>query len=311
MGAYAADLPRKAPAAANVPPYQPQIFSFWGQAFGDFGHSGSDGNAAALSRSTDGFVLGGDASVIGYAGGDWRFGAAGGYTDDNISVAQRLSAGRFQSVFGALYGGASFGALQLRTGAIYGVNTTATSRQIFFPGFFESATSSYGGSTAQAFGEAGYRIALSGFNVAGLSFSRAMLEPFVGAAAIQIHQNGFNEVGGSAALTGFGQDHDLATTTLGLRGETTFLGPWPLTARGLIGWRHAYGDVVPAALLAFQGGTQAFSIAGVPIDRDALIAEAGLDYTVTSAMTLGVSYSGQYGQRATDNAVKGRFNVSF
>ncbi len=309
MAAYAADLPGKAPAA--MLDYQPQIVNFWAQGFGDFGRSGSDGNAASLSRSTDGFVIGGDASMLGVASGDWRFGAAGGYTFDSFNVDQRLSSGSFQSVFAGIYGGASFGAVQLRSGAIYGINTTATSRQIIFPGFAESAISNYGGSTAQAFGEAGYRFAMSGFNLAGLSFSRAMLEPFLGAAAIHIRQEGFNETGGVAALSGFGQGYDLATTTLGLRGETTLAGPIPFTARALIGWRHAYGDVVPTALMAFQGGTQAFGIAGVPIDRDALLTEIGLDYAATSAMTLGIAYSGQYGGRATDNAIKGQLEFRF
>jgi outer membrane autotransporter protein len=144
-----------------------------------------------------------------------------------------------------------------------------------------------------------------------LGISRATLEPFVGAAAIHIHQDGFNELGGVAALSGFGQDFDLGTTTLGLRAESTFIGPLPLTARALLGWRHAYGDVVPTALLAFQGPTQPFSVAGVPIDRDAFVTEVGLDYTATSSTTLGIAYSGQYGQRATDNAIKAHLDYRF
>ena len=307
MAAYAADLPTKARPA--VPRAEPQVISFWGHAFGDFGRNGSDGNAASISRSTDGFVIGGDVSAIGVAGGDWRFGAAGGYTYDSFSVADRSSSGNFRSGFGAIYGGANFGALQLRSGATFGVNTTVTGRQIIFPGFAQGATSSYGGSTVQGFGEAGYRFALTALPRLGIS--RATLEPFVGAAAIHIHQDGFNELGGVAALSGFGQDFDLGTTTLGLRAESTFIGPLPLTARALLGWRHAYGDVVPTALLAFQGPTQPFSVAGVPIDRDAFVTEVGLDYTATSSTTLGIAYSGQYGQRATDNAIKAHLDYRF
>jgi uncharacterized protein with beta-barrel porin domain len=74
---------------------------------------------------------------------------------------------------------------------------------------------------------------------------------------------------------------------------------------------HAYGDVVPTALLAFQGPTQPFSVAGVPIDRDAFVTEVGLDYTATSSTTLGIAYSGQYGQRATDNAIKAHLDYRF
>jgi outer membrane autotransporter protein len=137
------------------------------------------------------------------------------------------------------------------------------------------------------------------------------MEPFVGAAAIHIHQDAFNELGGVATLSSPGQDYDLETTTVGLRAESTFIGPWPLTVRALLGWRHAYGDVVPAALVAFAGSAQPFSIAGVPIDRDAFVSELGLDYAATAKVTLGIAYSGQYGEHATDNAIKGRFSYQF
>jgi fibronectin-binding autotransporter adhesin len=157
----------------------------------------------------------------------------------------------------------------------------------------------------------GYRISLSGLNLGGFDFNHTVLEPFVGAAAIHIHQNGFTEGGGPAALTGFGRDFDLGTSTLGLRAETTLGGPLPLTAHALLGWRHAYGDVIPSVLLAFQNDAQNFGIAGAPIDRDAFVAETGLDYAVTTAVTVGVLYSGQFGQRAYDNAFKGRLNLSF
>ena len=65
-GAYAADLPsRKGPALAPVAVqmYQPRMFDLWGQGFGDWGTQESDGNAATLSRSTGGLVLGGDVSA--------------------------------------------------------------------------------------------------------------------------------------------------------------------------------------------------------------------------------------------------------
>ena len=68
---------------------------------------------------------------------------------------------------------------------------------------------------------------------------------------------------------------------------------------------------MPSVLLSFQGGAQAFSVSGVPIDRDAFVAEAGIDYALTSKLSVGVSYYGQYGQRATDNAFKGNMNLRF
>jgi hypothetical protein len=56
--------------------------------------------------------------------------------------------------------------------------------------------------------------------------------------------------------------------------------------RGTLGWRHALGDVTPTSTLAFAGG-HAFTIAGVPIARDAAIVEAGLDLKMTANGTLG------------------------
>jgi len=312
-GTYAADLPsRKGPALAPVTAsfYQSRLFDLWGQGFGDWGHVSSDGNAAALSRSTGGFVIGGDVSARGFMGGDWRFGLAGGYTNDRITVSQRLSSATFESVFGGAYAGASFGSLQLRAGALYGTNSNSTTRQVIFPGFSDALSSSNGGSTAQAFGEAGYRIALSGASFGGLGFSRASIEPFAGAAAFLIHQNGFTEGGGASAITGFARDFDIQTTTLGVRSELAFAS-LPVSVTTMLGWRHAYGDVVPSVLLGFQGGAQAFSASGVPIDRDAFVAEAGVSYAVSSIFSVGLSYSGQFGQRATDNSFKGNLDLRF
>ena len=312
-GGYAADLPsgkgpRVAPVAVRM--FEPRLFDFWGQAFGDWGRVSSDGNAAAISRSTGGFVLGGDVTATNLLGADWRFGLAGGYTSDRITASQRLSSANFESVFGGAYAGASFGAVRLRAGALYGTNSTSTSRSVVFPGFADALSASYGGSTAQAFGEAGYRIELAGASLGGLAFSRASVEPFADAAAILIHQNGFTESGGIAALTGFGRDFNIQTTTLGVRSEIA-LASMPLTLKTMLGWRHAYGDVVPSVLLGFQGGAQAFSVSGIPIDRDAFVAEAGIDYSLTSMLSVGVSYSGQFGQRAMDNAFKGNVNLRF
>ncbi|MBV8449451.1 MAG: autotransporter domain-containing protein, partial [Hyphomicrobiales bacterium] len=309
--AYAADLPsHKGPALAPVAVqmYQPRVFDLWGQGFGDWGRTSSKGNAATLARQTGGFVLGGDISATNLMGGDWRFGFAAGYTNDSLTVSARGSSGTFESVFGGLYAGASFGALQIRAGALYGTNTTSTTRSVTFPGFFETVSSNNGGSTAQGFGEVGYRIQLAGLGFGGNA--RASLEPFAGAAAILIHQNGFTETGGFSALTGSARDFDIQTTTLGVRGELAFTS-MPLTVKTMLGWRHAYGDVVPSVLASFQGGAQSFSVSGVPIDRDAFVAEAGIDYALTSMLTVGVSYSGQYGQRATDNAFKGNVNLRF
>ena len=312
-GAYVADLPSgKGPRVAPVEirMYQPRMFDFWGQGFGDWGRVSSDGNAASLSRATGGFVLGGDVSASGILGGNWRVGLAGGYTNDQVSVSQRGSSATFESIFGGAYVGASFGPVQLRAGALYATNSTSITRSVTFPGFAEVVSSNNGGSTAQAFGEAGYRIELSGLNLAGLGITRIDAGALRWRGRDPHSSERLHRKRGRRRAHRVARDFDVATTTLGLRGELAFAS-MPLTLKTMLGWRHAFGDVVPSVLLAFQGGAQGFSTAGVPIDRDAFVAEVGIDYAVTSMLSVGVSYSGQYGQRAMDNAVKAHLNLSF
>ena len=78
--------------------------------------------------------------------------------------------------------------------------------------------------------------------------------------------------------------------TLGLRAESTFqFASMQATAKAMLGWQHAFGDVTPTSVHAFAGGA-GFTIAGSPIARDTALIEAGLDFDLTPKTTLGVSY---------------------
>ncbi|WP_162559426.1 autotransporter domain-containing protein [Microvirga sp. 17 mud 1-3] len=292
--AFAADRPGQAvaPVAVTPAPIAPR-YALWGEGFGAWGKTRSDRNAASLDTSTGGFLIGADAQVT----DGWRLGLAGGYLRTSFDVDARLSSGSNESIFGALYGSGQWGALTLRLGAAYARHDIDLSRTITFPGYADAVKASYDGSTLQAFGELGYR----------LGFGALALEPFVGASVLRLSTDGFQEQGGAAALTGYGRTYDLGTTTVGLRAEARLSETVPLTLSGLLGWRHAYGDVAPEALLAFAGGASPFTVAGVPVDRDALVAEAGLDWRASEAISLGVSYAGQIGARAQEHTVKGNF----
>jgi outer membrane autotransporter protein len=296
--AYAADAPEAAPQpVAVVPSFEPGRFTLWGEGFGSWGHARSNGNAAGLETSTGGFILGADAQVS----DAFRFGLAGGFTRTSFDIDGRLSSGANESVFGALYGSGSWGGFTLRLGAAYAWHDIEVNRAIRFLGFSEQGGTSYDGWTAQAFAEVGYRMDLG----------PVQLEPFAGASVLRLHTDAFQEEGGAAALTGYAWDQDLATTTLGLRAEARLSAEVPLIARVLVGWRHAYGNVEPEALLAFSSGASVFTVAGVPIDRDALVAEAGLDWQASEAISLEVAYSGQIGSRAQEHALKGSFTWRF
>jgi outer membrane autotransporter protein len=286
-------------ASANPPS---QAFAAWGQVFGAFGRIGGDDNAATLDRSVGGFILGADANFD----NRYRLGVATGFTRSTLSLDARASSGHVDSTFAGVYGGATFNALQLRGGALYAYNRYGTDRSVVLPGFDDTDTSGYGGDTLQAFGEAGWRISLSGFS------EPTSIEPFVGATAMHIDTASFSETGGAAALNGAAARYAYATTTLGVRAEAALFDNAPLVARGMLGWRHVFGDVTPTSTLAFAGAPSIpFAVAGAPVARDALAVEAGVDWRIARQATLGVSYSGSLGAHDGDDAIKGKFEVAF
>jgi outer membrane autotransporter protein len=295
---YAADQPEPGlQPVAVAPSFDPRRFALWGEGFGSWGKVASNGNAASLDTSTGGFILGADAQID----PSFRLGVAGGFTRTSFDVDARLSSGTNESVLGSLYGSGQWGAINLRLGATYAHHDIDLTRTVTFPGFADQVTASTNGATLQAFGEVGYR----------LDGGLVSIEPFAGASVLRLHTGAFQENGGAAALTGLVRDYDLGTTTLGLRAEVQVNPDLPLIVRGLAGWRRAYGDVEPEALLAFAGGASTFMVSGVPVDRDALVAEAGLDWRASEALSLGIAYSGQIGERAQEHSLKGNLTWRF
>jgi outer membrane autotransporter protein len=290
-------------SAPVVDPLSGNVLTLWGQAFGSSGHTAGDGNAASFNSTLGGFIFGADESIESH----YRVGVAGGYTQSSLSAAARGSAGDVFSTFGGLYGGASFNALQLRAGALYAYNRFETNRAAVFPGFGENLASAYGGNTAQGFVEAGWRVPVNGF------FARpSYVEPFAGGAVVAINSASFAETGGAAALNGQSSNYDYGLTTLGLRWEAGLTDSLPLVARGLLAWRHVFGDVTPNSVLAFAGTPSTlFSISGAPVYRDAAMIEAGLDWRLNAKVSLGVYYSGAISAQGSENAIKGRFEARF
>ncbi|MEH2513651.1 outer membrane autotransporter protein [Nitrobacteraceae bacterium AZCC 1564] len=293
---YAEETPRNAYAAlpfTKAPPaLQPaQVYAVWAQALGSLGTLKGDGNAAKTDHTLGGVISGIDVTFNGL----WRVGLAGGYSHSSFKSPDIAASGSSDSYHIAAYGGGQFGAWGLRGGASFSWNDLLTSRQVVVVNLVDTQRGDYGLKTTQMFGEVGHTYAFNG----------AALEPFLNIAYVRV-DGGINELG-LAAVTG-STVLDTTYSTLGLRGATALT--QTLTARGTLGWRHAFGDVTPLATLAFQSGSP-FTLAGSPIARDALIAEAGLDYAVAPNAFLGVSWSGQFADQSHTNAIKGNFSWRF
>ncbi|RJG41438.1 autotransporter domain-containing protein [Mesorhizobium sp. DCY119] len=288
--AYGPDGQHLAPASSD------HGLAVWGNAFGSWGHVNSDGNASRLDHSTGGLLVGGDALV-----GDWRLGLLAGYSRSSFDVKDRASSGDSDNYHVGLYGGTQWGALALRTGLAYSWHDIETRRDVAFPGFSDQLKGDYHAGTTQLFGELGYGIEAGAFS----------FEPFANLAYVNLNSRGFAEQGAAAALTAASQTTDVTFTTLGLRAASAFtLGSVEVTAKGMLGWRHAFGDVTPLSTAAFAG-SNAFTVAGTPIARNAALVEAGLDLKLSDNASMTASYTGQYGSGAQENGFKARLGVAF
>lgn len=282
-------IARKAPVMA--PP--PVVYASWAQGFGSWLNKSSDGNAATLKSTTGGVLSGFDVTYM----GTWRFGAAGGYGRTDADVSARASSLQSDSYHVAAYGGVRQGPFGLQAGAIYTWSDIASTRAVAFPGFLETVKASYGAATTNVFGEANYRF------ITGT----AVIEPFAGFSYVNLHTNAINETGGVSALTMAATDRDLGFSTLGVRSMAA-LGQshgMSFSTRGTLGWRHAFGDVDTTTLAAFAGGSP-FAVSGTPITVDALLAEAGLDVEIRPQVSAGLSWSGQFGEKAVESRLKGQ-----
>lgn len=282
------------PALAHAPDHAGP--GFWSYGFGSWGSTGSDGNAASLDRATGGLLTGVDGIVA-----DWRIGLLAGYSHSRFDSDGRASSGSGDSYHLGLYGGTEWGSLGFRSGLAYTWHDIDIRRAVAIPGLAERLTADYSPGTFQTFGELGY----------GMAAGAGRLEPFANLAYVSLDPGSFTEKGGATALSGRGGSTDVAFTTLGLRAEARFaFGTADAMLRGMIGWRHAFGDTTPESRLRFSAG-DAFTIAGVPIARDAAVIEAGLHLDLAPGATFGISYTGQIASDAHDHGLNATLAITF
>ncbi|EIM72417.1 serine proteinase [Nitratireductor aquibiodomus RA22] len=268
----------------------------WGQAFGSWSDLNGGVNVGDLDISTGGFMAGIDAPL-----GDWRAGLLAGYSHSTFNADARASSGDSDNYHLGLYGGSQWGALSFRSGLAYTWHRLSTSRSVAFPGFSEQLTADYDAGAFQAYGEVGYQ-----FDSAVATF-----EPFANLAYVNLHTDGFTEKGGASALTSADETLNTAFTTLGLRASSDFvLGGIQATASGTVGWRHAFGDIDPSSQFAFTG-SEAYTVSGVPVAKDTVMLQLGLDMKMTEAATLGITYNGEFGSGSGTNGLDARLGIRF
>lgn len=271
--------------------------TLWAQGFGSWSRWNGDGNAATLDRNIGGLFVGSDAEIV----DNITLGLMGGYSRSSLSVSDRASSGTVNSYMLGAYAGGEWDGFSLKGGLANSWHNLDTARSVAFTGFSDSLSASYSAQIFQAYTEAAYT----------MEFGSARIEPYANLAYVHRNSDGFTETGGAAALTAAGQSSNATFTTVGIRGQTSVdLGGMITTLSGGLGWRHTFGDT-PTSQMRFASGSDTFTIAGVPLARDALVFDAGLEMELTDDATFGLSYSGQLGSGASDHGVRAALNVRF
>ncbi|WP_318579632.1 autotransporter domain-containing protein [Ochrobactrum sp. AN78] len=269
--------------------------SAWGQAYGGQLNTDSNGNATGYTSNTGGLVAGIDG-----LNEDWRLGLLLGYGSTSLETGQGWASADSHR-FG-IYGGTQMGVLSVRLGANVAWHQIETVRQAYWFGLTETNDAAYAARSIELYGELGYR----------LDTSYTTFEPFLGIAHVHLETEAFKESGAITGLSSSSDSNGLTATTAGLRASHEFLSSdaATLTARGMIGWTHYFGKTTPQTTVGFGGGEK-FAIHGLPVARDAIDVELGLDIGLSKATSIGISYTGQFSGRAVSSGGMADLRIKF
>jgi len=269
--------------------------SVWGTALGTWGSMDGGALAQGYDRNLKGMLAGFDAGF----GGHWRAGLATGYGRTELHTGNATHNANSYHAGGYLAG--SYGMATIQMGAAYAWNDVRSQRRVAFGGLAQVLSDRYRANSLQAFGEVAVKGDLSGVSV----------QPFAGLAYVRLQASDIAEQGGAAALHGGKQGESMTYGTFGLRTSTALdLGGKVLRFKGSAALRHAFGDTLPTVDLGFAAGP-GFVSAGNALDRDSAAVDAGLELDLGKFVTLGVSYVGSYGERATDHGARAALSWRF
>jgi subtilase-type serine protease len=274
-----------------------QKFNFWMQGVVRSAEAEGDGNASGFAQSTGGLLLGVDTALS----NSIVTGIFGGIGQTNLELndlAQEATSGNY--TFGA-YAGASLDDVGLKVGASYTAHQIDSTRNVNYQNVNQTLTASYDASTAQIFGEASLKLALT---------SALNVKPFLRLAYVNHTTEAFAEEGGSAALSSDGYSSGAGIVTIGLSGETKFAAGdgMLVTLDAAVAWQHST-DGAPTSDLALAGDS--FTVAGTSLGGDTAVLNAGLSVDVSDNLVVGAGYTGQFAEQAQSHALRASVGAKF
>ncbi|WP_251008043.1 autotransporter domain-containing protein [Sphingobium sp. BHU LFT2] len=268
--------------------------AFWGQALDAWSYWRSDGNASRLEQSSSGGLVGVEMQA---PDGGLRLGMMGGHNRDRMRGQGQADVDSYHA---GVYGGGAIGSIALRGGLGVARQDVAAQRFVAFAGFSDGVAARYHATTAQAFGEAAYRI----------ETADGLIEPFVNLAHIRLDVGRGQETGSAAALELEADRMRTSYATTGARGEMALaLGSARFALRASAGWQHMFGDHLPVVQAALEG--QRFAVAGLPIARNSLTSELRLHTAIADRVQISLGYQGSAARSRQNHSLQAGMNWRF
>ena len=239
----------------------------WGQALGGGGHVNSDGNGAASTYRSGGFLVGADQALS----PSLLVGAAAGYQRANWDAntnGNGTASGRVETPVAALYARYTSGPWMIAASGSYADNKFATSRNVVIGGSAYTAASTHHGGEWGANLQAELALAAGSWEV----------RPLAGLRYARLKEDAFTESGaGVANLSVDARASSNTTASIGVKGLRRYGGTGSegsFEARLIAS--HLYGDNNTPVSARLAGQSASFISTGTPLRRDALTFGVGV-----------------------------------
>lgn len=271
----------------------------WVQSIHSNGRLDGDGNAARISHSRKGVMIGADH--------DFEHGTRAGVvlasTEGSVTSANAGKATIDTYQIG-VHAGHTWGAFGLYGGVAYARNPIQTKRRVSFSDIDDSLSTRYVNHTRQLFTEGNYRWELGPWDV----------QPYLQFAHVSTRSAGFSETAGISALKGKPASQAVNLNTGGVRlsldmGKTS-MGPSWLSLNGGVAYTRASGDLSPTVDASWQGASS-MRIAGAPLNRSVVNMNAGAVARLTRDSALSLSITNQRGNRSREQSVNAQYQFEF
>ncbi|WP_106640064.1 autotransporter domain-containing protein [Allosphingosinicella vermicomposti] len=268
----------------------------WARALGDWGSFDSANGVAGVDGDQQG-VIGG----VNFGAGGFTVGAAIGATRSDYRYGSRSSNAEVDTKMAALHAGYGAGPVTARIGGSYSWHDIEASRTIAFPGFSETASSTYDAKTTQLFGEVGYAMPMGAMT----------FEPFARVEHVRMKTDGFTETGDSAALLVEEDVRKVNFASLGLRATGSIPASATMTVEPSMSaaWRHGWGDLAGRSTAAFED-SDSFGITGARLPKNALDLDVGVALRAGN-VRVGVSYRGMLSNQWNSDGGQVSLGVAF